>query len=76
MKIKTLGTLIPPWRMTCNLKSFGASEEEVRDFGVPRSHYCGISCWASGVSATICVLYCGWSQGRTRMVMIGILGVV
>lgn len=36
LKIKTLGTLIPPWRMTCNLKSFGASEEEVQDFG-PRS---------------------------------------
>lgn len=28
-----LDTLIPPWRMTCNLKSFGASEEEVQDFG-------------------------------------------
>lgn len=33
MKIKTLDTLIPPWRITCNLKSFGASEEEVQDFG-------------------------------------------
>lgn len=33
LKIKTLDTLIPPWRMTCNLKSFGASEEEVQDFG-------------------------------------------
>lgn len=33
MKIKTLGTLIPPWRITCNWKPFGASEEEVQDFG-------------------------------------------
>lgn len=76
MKIKTLDTLIPPWRMTCNLKSFGASEEEVRDFGVPRSYHCGLSCCANGVSAAICSLYCGWFDGRTRMVMIGILGVV
>lgn len=71
LKIKTLDTLIPPWRMTCNLKSFGASEEEVRDFGVPRSYYCGFSYWASGVSAAIYILYCGWSHGRIRMVMIG-----
>lgn len=66
MKIKTLGTLIPPWRMTCNLKSFGASEEEVQDFG-PKKF---LSYWASGASAAICSLYCGWSHGRTRMVMI------
>lgn len=72
MKIKTLGTLIPLWRMTCNLKSFGASEEEVQDFG-PKKF---LSYWASGVSAAFCSLYCGWSGGRTRMVMIGILGVV
>lgn len=43
---------------------------------VPRSYYCGFSCWARGVSAAVCVLYCGWSYGRTNMVMIGILGVV
>lgn len=72
MKIKTLDTLIPPWRMTCNLKSFGASEEEVQDFG-PKKF---LSCCANGASAAICSLYCGWSGGRTNMVMIGILGVV
>lgn len=53
MKIKTLGTLIPPWRITCNLKSFGASEEEVQDFG-PKKF---LSYWANGASATICILY-------------------
>lgn len=70
MKIKTLDTLIPLWRMTCNLKSFGASEEEVQDFG-PKKF---LSYWASGVSAAICSLCCGWFHGRTRMVMIVFFG--
>lgn len=37
---------------------------------VPRSYHCGFSYWDSGVSAAICILYCGWSHGRTNMVMI------
>lgn len=49
MKIKTLDTLIPLWRMMCNLKSFGASEEEVRDFGPKK-----LSLWH--------FLLCQWCQ--------------